>query len=98
MTPSTPPNDKDKLPGPPARPSCRAKPGWRPQSASSAGSAKPHASAALPLGLELHESRSIILGRLLRRALGVVFRHAVREPEHGSLPFRPADLPLAAIC
>src|SRR6476659_5382887 len=30
------PNDKDKLPGPPARPSCRAKPGWRPRSASSA--------------------------------------------------------------
>src|SRR5262245_2367206 len=29
------PNDKDKLPGPPARPSCRAKPGWRPLSASS---------------------------------------------------------------
>ena len=33
------PNDKDKLPGPPASPSCRAKPGWRPRSASSAGSA-----------------------------------------------------------
>ena len=26
--------EKDKLPGPPARPSCRAKPGWRPRSAS----------------------------------------------------------------
>jgi len=25
-------NDKDKLPGPPARPSCCAKPGWRPRS------------------------------------------------------------------
>src|SRR5271163_3563496 len=31
-------NDKDKLPGPPATPSCRAKPGWRPRSASSVGS------------------------------------------------------------
>src|SRR5262249_29791690 len=31
-------NDKDKLPGPSARPSYRAKPGWRPRSASSAGS------------------------------------------------------------
>src|SRR4051794_13304161 len=30
-------DDKDKLPGPPARPSCRATPGWRPRSASSAG-------------------------------------------------------------
>src|SRR5262249_51244903 len=32
-----PANDKDKLPGPPAKPSCRAKPGWRPRSASSVG-------------------------------------------------------------
>src|SRR5580692_9510201 len=30
-------NDKDKLPGPPATPSCRAKPVWRPRSASSVG-------------------------------------------------------------
>jgi hypothetical protein len=30
-----PHNDKDKLPGPPATPSFRAKPVWRPRSASS---------------------------------------------------------------
>src|SRR5262245_20522519 len=40
-----PPNEKDKLPGPPATPSCRAKPGWRPRSASSAGSLLPRAVA-----------------------------------------------------
>ena len=37
--PVSSPNDKDKLPGPPATTSCRAKPGWRPRSASSVGSA-----------------------------------------------------------
>src|SRR5580765_219659 len=32
-----PANDKDKLPGPPARPSCRATPKWRPRPASAVG-------------------------------------------------------------
>src|SRR5438093_1260920 len=35
------PNDEAKLPGPPATPSCRAKPRWRPRLASAFGWAAP---------------------------------------------------------
>src|SRR5262245_10938999 len=68
-----------------------------PRSSATTGAAKPHASPAIPLGLELSEPRSIIFGGLLGRTGGVELRHAVREPDHGGAPFGPAHLPLAAI-
>lgn len=45
--PNLPLNDKDKLPRPPARPSCRAEPIWRSRSASSVGSALSRIAAEL---------------------------------------------------
>ena len=72
-------NDKDKLPGPPATPSCRTKPGWRPRSASAVGS------LAAPF----------LLPKLPPRSLDVAFRvtqpscFEAQIPVMGRSPDRP---------
>src|ERR671919_41957 len=52
-------NDKDKLPGPPARSSCRAKPGWRP-------------GQLHPLVRERRAFQSVRRARQIRTAIGPI--------------------------
>src|SRR5262249_26321828 len=78
LHPLVSPNDKDKLPGPPARTLKLAKPGWRPRSASAVGSAAPPSAAGRRAGQALSEVEIVpvqIPDRVFAQSVRLVLRY-----------------------
>src|SRR5262249_54477550 len=77
-------NGTAKLPGPPARPSCRAKPGWRPRSGA-AIVRRPSANQALVDPAILHDDEEV-LGRV-RDQFDVLEGVAIDQQQIGQCAF-----------